>query len=100
MDFTLTHTLYGRSYVHSIGQLTHTRRSDGAPEPDGSLRSVTRKKIFHYRQLYLDLPEPIAFISAEVDTSVHIYDDFLLLLFLHVHHEASVSSSRNTGGIG
>jgi hypothetical protein len=25
--------------VHSTGQLTHTRRSDGAPEPDGTLGS-------------------------------------------------------------
>ncbi len=100
VDFTLTHTLYGRSHVHSIGQMTHKRRSDGAPEPDGSLRSVVRKKIFHYRQLYLDRPEPIAFMSVEVDTSVRIYDDFLWLLFLHAHREASVASSRNTGGIG
>jgi hypothetical protein len=35
MDFTLDHTRFGRSSVHPIGQLTHTRRSDGAPEPDG-----------------------------------------------------------------
>ena len=32
LDFTLTHTRLGRSQMHSIGQLTHTRRSDGAPE--------------------------------------------------------------------
>ena len=31
MDFTLTHTRFGRSSVHPIGQLTHTRRSDGTP---------------------------------------------------------------------
>ena len=49
LDFTLTHTRFGRSHVHSIGQLTHTRRSDGAPEPDGSLRAVARKKIIYYR---------------------------------------------------
>ena len=60
LDFTQTHTRFGRSHVHSIGQLTHTRRSDGAPEPDGALRTVTRKKILHYRQLYIDRPEPIA----------------------------------------
>ena len=34
LDFTLTHTRFGRSHVHSIGQLTHTRRSDGSPELD------------------------------------------------------------------
>jgi hypothetical protein len=29
VDFTLTHTRYGRSHVYSIGQLTNTRFSDG-----------------------------------------------------------------------
>ena len=37
MDFTLTHERFGRSGVHPIGPLTDTRRSDGAPEPDGAL---------------------------------------------------------------
>ena len=48
MDFTLTHTRFGRSIVHPIGQLTYTSRSDGAPEPDGVLKTVTRVKIIHY----------------------------------------------------
>ena len=43
LDFTMTHTLYERSHVHSIGQLTNTRRSDGVPEPDGTLRVVQEK---------------------------------------------------------
>ena len=51
---------------------------------------VVRKKIIHYRQLYLDRPEPIAFMPGRVDTSGRIYDDFLRLLFLHAHREASV----------
>jgi hypothetical protein len=51
LDFTLTHTRFGRSQMSSLGQLTHTRRTDGAPEPDGTLRTVTRAKIRHYRQL-------------------------------------------------
>ena len=50
---------------------------------------VARKKIIHYRQLYLDRPEPIAFMPVAVDTSGRIYDDFLRLLFLHAHREAS-----------
>ena len=58
---SLTHPHYGRSHVHPIGQLTNIRRSDGSPEPDGSLRVEVRKKI----------------------------DDFLRLLFLHVHREVS-----------
>jgi hypothetical protein len=50
---------------------------------------VVRKKIIHYRQLYIDRPDPIVFMSVVVDTSVRIYDDFLRLLFLHAHREAS-----------
>ena len=49
---------------------------------------VVRKKIIHYHQLYLDHPEPIVFMPVAVDTSDHIYDDFLRLLFLHTHREA------------
>jgi hypothetical protein len=71
------------------GQLTNTSRSDGAPEPDRVIKTVVRKKILHYRQLYVDHPDPIAFIPVVVDTSGRIYDDFLRLLFLHAHREAS-----------
>jgi hypothetical protein len=57
--------------MSSLGQLTHTRRTDGAPEPDGALRTVTRAKIHHYRQLYINRPEPIAFMPvAETRTAV------------------------------
>ena len=38
LDFTLTHTRYDNSHVHTTGQLTNTRRSDDAPELDGTLR--------------------------------------------------------------
>jgi hypothetical protein len=89
MDFTLTHTRYGRSNLHPIGQLTHTRRSDGVPEPDGVLKTVVRDKIIHYRQVYLNRPDPIAFMPLAVDTSGCIYDDFNQLLFLHAHRAAS-----------
>jgi hypothetical protein len=77
------------SHVNPIGQMTNIRRSDGAPEPDGALKVVARKKIIHYHQLYIDHPEPIAFMPVAVDTSDRIYDDFLRLLFLHAHLEAS-----------
>jgi hypothetical protein len=89
LDFTMTHTRYNRSHLNLNGQLTNTRRSDGAPEPDGSIKTVDRKKIFHYRQLYIDRPDPIVFMPVAVDTSGRIYDDFLRFLFLHAHHEAS-----------
>ena len=95
LDFTMTHTRYGRSHVHSIGQLTNTRSSDGAPEPDGALKVVAGKKILDYRQLYIDHPEPIAFMPVVVvDTSDCIYDDFLRLPFLHAHREASTLANE------
>jgi hypothetical protein len=93
LDFTMTHPRYGRSHVNPIGQLTKIRRSDGAPEPDGSLKVVARKKIIHYRQLYIDHPEPIAFMPVAVYTSDRNYDDFLRLVFLHAHRQASALSN-------
>jgi hypothetical protein len=48
---------------------------------------VDRKKIIHYRQLYIDRPEPIAFMPVAVDTSDRIYDDFLRLIFWHTHRD-------------
>jgi hypothetical protein len=52
---------------------------------------VPRKKIVHYRQLYIDRSEPITFMPVAVasDTPDRIYDDFLRLLFSHAHREAS-----------
>ncbi len=89
MDFTMTHFRFGRSHVHPIGQLTHTRRSDGAPDPDGTLKESVRIKIRHYRNIYLNRPDPIAFIPLVVDTSVRLYDDFIRFLFFHAHREVS-----------
>ena len=79
LDFTMTHTRYGRSHVHPIGQLTNIRRSDGAPEPDRALKVVARKKIIYYRQLYIDRPEPIAFMPVAVDTSAA----FMMTFFVY-----------------
>ncbi len=33
LDFTLTHTRFGKSQLSFMGQLTHTRRTDNAPDP-------------------------------------------------------------------
>jgi hypothetical protein len=74
LDFT-THTRYGRSIQHTTGQLTHTRRSDGAPESDGTLQKVDRDKIRYYHQIYLDRPDPLVFMPVEVDTSGRVDDD-------------------------
>ena len=85
----MTHIRFGCSHLHPMGQLTNTRRSDGAPDPDAALKEVVRIKISHYRNLYLNHPEPIAFIPLAVDTTGRMYDEFILLLFLHAHREAS-----------
>ena len=75
--------------IYPIGQLTHTRRSDGAAEPDGVLKVMSRDKIIHCRQVYLNRPDPIVFMTLTVDTSIRIYDDFSRFLFLHAHRETS-----------
>jgi hypothetical protein len=80
MDLTLTHTCFGRSHVYSTGHLT--------------LWTVTRKRFFHYHQLYINRSNPIAFMPLTVDTSVRIYDDFNRLLFLHAHRETSVLANE------
>ena len=60
---------------------TNTRRSDGAPDPDTSLREVTRIKMRHYRNLYLNHPNPITFIPLTVDTTGQMYDEFICFVF-------------------
>ena len=77
-----------------MGQLTHTRRSDGIPDPDRSLKDVVRIKIRHYRHVYLNRPDPIAFLSLTVDTTVRLYDDFIRLLYLHDHREESTLTNE------
>ena len=85
----MTHVRFGCSHLHPRGQLTNIRHSDGGPDPDGSLMTVTRIKIRNYRTVYLNHPDPIAFIPLAVDTTGHLYDDFIRLFFLHVQREES-----------
>jgi hypothetical protein len=80
--------------VHTTGQMTNIRRSDGAPELDGAIREVARTKILHYRQLYLNRSDPITFLPVAVDTTGRVYDDFSRLLFLHAHREASALANE------
>ncbi len=47
------------------------------------------KKVLHYRQLYINRPDPIVFLPVAVDTTGRLYDDFSRLLFLHTHRESS-----------
>jgi hypothetical protein len=90
MDVTMTHDRYGRTTQHTNGAFTHRVSSTGTPQPDGALNKAVRMKIRHYRQIYADRPDPIVFLSITVITSGRVYEDFALLLFLHVHREASI----------
>jgi hypothetical protein len=75
-------------------KLTNTRRADGVPDPDTVFKEVARIKIRHYRNLYLNRPDPIAFIPLVVDTTGRMYDEFIRLLFLHAHREASALANE------
>ena len=55
---------------------------------------MVRKKILHYRQLYLTRPDPIVFSPVAVVTTGRLYDDFSRLLFLHAHREASALANE------
>ncbi len=53
-----------------------------------------KNKIRNYRQIYLDRPDPITFMSISVDTSCRVYADFNRLLFLYTHREGSVLTNE------
>jgi hypothetical protein len=86
----MTHDRYGRTTQHTHGAFTHRVSSTGTPQPDGVLNKSVRIKIRHYRQIYEDSPDPIVFLPIFVITSGHVYEDFVRLLFLHVHRGASI----------
>ena len=90
----MTHVRFGQSHWHPMGQLTNTRSSDGAPDPDGTLKVAVRIKIRHYRNLYLNRPDPIVFIPLTVDTTGSLHDDFIRLIFLYNHRETSVLATE------
>ena len=60
-----------------------------SPDPDGELKEVVRIKIRYDRNLYLNHPDPITFIPVAVDTTGHLCDEFIRLLFLYDHRETS-----------
>jgi hypothetical protein len=63
LDFTTTHVLKVRDLTCTLlGQLTHTRQSDGVLHPDCVLMSVTTSKLLHHHKTYLDHPNPITFL--------------------------------------
>jgi hypothetical protein len=69
---------------------SHTVPSTGVPQSDGTLNKTVRMKIRHYRQIYVDRPDPIVFLPITVSTSGRVYEDFARLLFLHVHREVNI----------
>ena len=52
--------------------------------------NTTRIKIRHYRQVYTERSDPIVFLPVSDYTSSPVYDDFVLLIFLHTYREASI----------
>jgi hypothetical protein len=46
------------------------------------------------RNLYLNRPDPIDFIPLPVDTTGRLYEEFIRLLFLHAHREASALANE------
>ena len=53
------------------------------------MKGSSQNQIRHYRNVYLNHPDPIVFIPLAVDTTGHLYDEFIRLLFLHPHREES-----------
>ena len=93
----MTNVRFGCSHLHPVGHLTYTRRSDGTLDPDGVVKESVRIKIRHYRSIYLNHPDPIAFMSLVVDTSGRLYDDFIRLFFLYPHRETSAYFGERIG---
>jgi hypothetical protein len=93
MDVSMTHDHYGRTTQRTNGALSHRVSSRGAPQADGALNNATRLhmiKILYYRQLHADRPDSIVFLPVAVSTSGRVCDDFVRLVFLHAHREASI----------
>jgi hypothetical protein len=90
MDVTMTHDRYGRTTQHKNGALTHRVSSTGDPQSDGALNKTVRMKIRHNRQIYVDRPDPIVFLSITVRTSGRVYEHFARLLSLHTYREDSI----------
>ena len=84
------HDRYERTTQRTNGTLTHRVSSTGTPQPDGVLNNTSRIKVRFYRQLYTDRSDPIVFLQVTVSTLGRVYDDFVLLIFLHAHHETSI----------
>jgi hypothetical protein len=81
-----------KDYV--VLQIPQTQANRLPPPHTLILDYMVRIKIRHYRNVYLNHPDPIAFIPLATDTTVRLYDEFIRILFLHDHHEASVLTNE------
>jgi hypothetical protein len=53
---------YGRTTLHTKGKLTYTiSLTNGVSQSDGVLKNSVGNEILHYRQFFVDLPDPIVF---------------------------------------
>ena len=80
---------FSRTTTGPTENVTYTLSSIDSPHPEGFVENTTRVKIIHYRRLCTDRPDPIVCRPLVVNTSGHLYDDFLRLIFLHTHREDS-----------
>ena len=64
LDVTMTYDHYGRSTLHTNGNLTDTHSSNVSPQSDGDLNNTTRKKILDHRRIFVDLSDPVVFIPV------------------------------------
>jgi len=72
----------------------HTSHSDGAPESDGDLRAVVRKKILHYSQLYINVLTLLLLCQSQLTLQSVTTMTLVVLVFLHTHREASTLANE------
>ena len=61
----------------------------GQIDHDGALHLSASTKLLHYRSVYANCPDTIAFMPIAVSTLGRLYPDFIRIPFLHAHREAS-----------
>ena len=82
------------TYHSEYKRNTHTKSVlHWVPQPDGVLNNTTKDTSLSsvIQRLHQDCPDPIVFLSVVVNTSGHVYDDFVLLIFLHTHRETRIT---------
>ena len=91
--------------MYTFGNLTHTRSSDGVPNPDGAFKKTVRTKIIHYRRLYVEQKRRLVvsgdlvgtwsqdYINNTPERSVLSFDYVSLF---HVINNNTVTTKRQT----